>query len=77
LIEDAALLRNAAAVDDSIHRRSSLLHALKNDAGVQSGSLDGSEELILSHVHQVPAQGDAAEIGIDQNGPVTVVPCHA
>ena len=52
-------------------------HALEDDAGVEGGAFDGGEELVLRGVQQVPAEGDAAELRVDEHGAVAVVPGEA
>ena len=53
------------------------LHALEDDAGVEGGAFDGGEELVLRGVGEAPAERDAAEFGVDQDGAVAVVPGEA
>jgi hypothetical protein len=60
-----------------MYRRPVLLHALKDDARVQRRSFNGREELVLCRVHKIPAERHTAEIGIDQDGSVAIVPDHA
>ena len=54
-----------------------LRHALEDDAGVEGRSFDGGEELVLRGVGEVPAEGDAAQFGVDEHGAVAVVPGEA
>ena len=77
LIEHGVVLRNAAGVDDAVHRHAVLGHALQDNARVKGRALDGREKLVLRGVHQIPAEGDAAQFGIDQHGAVAVVPGEA
>jgi hypothetical protein len=77
LIEDGIVLGDAAGVDDAVDRNAVLGEALEDDAGVEGGAFDGGEELVLSGVDEVPAEGDAAELGIDEDGAVAVVPGEA
>ena len=77
LIEDVVLLRNPARVDDAANGHSVLLHAIENDAGVQSRALDGGEQFVLRRGLQIPAEGDPAQIGIHKNGAIPVVPGHS
>ena len=77
LVEHGVVLRNAAGVDDAVDGHAVLGHALEDDAGVEGGAFDGGEELVLRGVDQVPAEGDAAEFGIDEDGAVAVVPGEA
>src|SRR6202048_1864937 len=77
LVERGVVLGDAAGVDDAIDANAVLGHALEDDAGVEGGAFDGGAELGLRGVDQVPAEGDAAEFGIDEDGAVAVVPAHA
>src|SRR5260221_8923588 len=52
-------------------------HAIEDDPGMKSGAFDGSEEFVLRGGLQIPAESDAAEIGIDEHRAVAVVPGHA
>ena len=52
-------------------------HAIEDHAGVEGGAFDGGEEFVLRRVLKVPADGDAAEVWIHQDGAVAVVPGHA
>ena len=70
-------MRDAAGVDDAVDGHAVLGHALEDDAGVEGGAFDGGEELVLRGVDEVPAEGDAAELGIDEDGAVAVVPGEA
>src|SRR5438034_10449729 len=72
-----SLLRNAAGVDDAAHGDPVLLHALENDTRVQGGAFDGREQFVLRGGLKVPAKGDAAQVGIDQNRAVAIVPGDA
>ena len=77
LVQLGVLLGDAAAVDDAADGHAVLFHAVEDDAGVQGGALDGGEELIGCGVVEVPAEGDAAEGWVDQDGAVAVVPGEA
>ena len=77
LVEDCVLLRDAAGVDDAVDGDAVFGHALEDDAGVEGGAFDGGEELVLRGVEEVPAEGDAAEFGVDEDGAVAVVPAEA
>ena len=54
-----------------------LLHALQDHAGVEGGAFDGGEQLVLRGVGEAPAERDAAEFGIHQDGAIAVVPGEA
>ena len=77
LVEHGVVLRDAAGVDDALDGHAVLGHALEDDAGVEGGAFDGGEELVLRGVDEVPAEGDAAELGVDEHGAVAVVPGEA
>ena len=70
-------MRDAAGVDDAGDGDAVFGHALEDDAGVEGGAFDGGEELVLRGVEEVPAEGDAAEFGVDEYGAVAVVPTEA
>ena len=70
-------MRDAAAVDDALRGRSVFAEAIEDHAGVESSAFDGGEQFVLRGVQQVPSDGHAAEIGIDQDRAVAVVPGHA
>ena len=76
LVEHGVVLRNAAGVDDAIDGHAVLGHALEDDARVERRAFDGGEELVLRGVQQVPAEGDAAQLGIHQHRAVAVVPAQ-
>ena len=61
----------------AVNRNAAFGHPLQDDAGVERRAFDGREQLVLCGVEQVPAERDAAEIRLDQHGPVAVVPCQA
>ena len=44
---------------------------------MEGGAFDGGKELVLRGVYEIPAEGDAAEFGIDEDGAVAVVPTEA
>jgi len=77
LVEDFVALRDAAGVDDAVDADAVLGHALENDARMECGAFDGREELVLRGVDEVPAKGDAAEFGVDEDCAVAVVPADA
>ena len=77
LVERGVALGDAAAVDDAADGGAVLLHAVEDDAGVHGGAFDGGEELVRGGVGEVPAEGDAAERGVDEHGAVAVVPGEA
>ncbi len=77
LVEDGVVLRDAAGVDDAVDGDAVFGHAFEDDAGVEGGAFDGGEELVLRGVDEVPAEGDAAEFGVDEDGAVAVVPAQA
>ena len=77
LVENVIFLRNAAGVDDALDGDAVFGHAIENDAGVEGGAFDGGEEFVLRRGLQIPAESDAAQIGIDEDGAVAVVPGHA
>src|SRR6185437_13804817 len=66
-----------AAMDDAVEAGAVLGHAIEDEAGVHGGAFDGGEELVLGGVVELPAEGDAAEIRVDQHGAVAVVPAQA
>ena len=69
-----ALLRDAAGIDDAIDAHAVLGHALENDPGVEGRSFDCGEKLVLRCVDEVPSQRDSAELGIDEDSSIAVVP---
>jgi len=77
LVEDGVVLGYAAGVDDAGDGNAALGHAVEDDAGVEGGAFDGGEELVLGGVDEVPAEGDAAEGRVDEDGAVAVVPGEA
>ena len=70
-------MRNAAGVDDAVDADPVLGHALQYDARVEGRALDGGKELVLSGMDEIPAERDAAKLGIDQYGSIAVVPAEA
>ena len=76
-VQRFVLLRDASGVDDAMDGAAVFFHPFQDDAGVKRRAFDGREQIVLSGVRQVPAQGDAAEFGIDQNGAVAVIPGEA
>ena len=76
LVERFVLLRDAAAIDDAPHGGAVLFHASQDDASVEGGALDRGEELVLRRMGEMPAERDAAQFGIHQNGSVAVIPAE-
>ena len=60
LVENGVVLGDATGVDDAFDGDAVLGHALEDDAGVEGCAFDGSEELVLRGVEEIPAKGDAA-----------------
>jgi hypothetical protein len=54
-----------------------LLHAIQNDPRVQGGALNGSEQFVLRGSLEIPTKSDAAQVGIDEDGAIAIVPSHA
>ena len=52
-------------------------HAIENHASVKGGAFDGGEEFVLRCALQIPSEGDAAQVGIYEDGAIAVVPGHA
>src|SRR5208283_3107299 len=77
LIEYGILARDAAAVDDAMDGHAVLFHALENHARVERSAFDGGEEFVLRGVGETPAEGDAAQFGVHQDGAVAIVPGEA
>src|SRR5690348_2855176 len=77
LIEHGIFLRDAAGIDDALDFDAVFGHAIEDDARVEGGAFDGGEELVLSRVLQIPAESNAAQVGVDEDGAVAIVPGHA
>src|SRR5271170_1538981 len=77
LIEHLVFLRDAAGVDGALDGYAIFRHAVEDDAGVEGCALDGGEEFVLRSALQIPTEGDAAQIGIDEDGAVAVIPGDA
>src|SRR2546427_775688 len=81
----AAIVRNvgrtsptsAAAARRPPDRHAMFGQPFKDDAGMESSSLDGRKELVLRRVQQIPAQRDSAELGVYKHCAVAVVPRQA
>ncbi len=54
-----------------------VLHVFEDDAGMEGGSFDGSEEFVLGGVGETPADGDAGDFRVDEDGTVSVIPGEA
>src|SRR5437868_13007967 len=70
-------LRNAAGVNYALDIYTVAGHAIENHASMKCGALDGREQLICRGALEIPTEGDAAQIGIHENGAVAIVPGHA
>ena len=77
LVENRIFLRNTAGVDDAANGDAVLGHAIENDASVEGSTFDGGEKFVLCGGLQIPAERDAAQIGIDEDRAIAVVPGHA
>ena len=76
-IEHFVFLRDATGVDHATDGNAVLFHALEDDAGVEGSAFDGGEEFVLGRVREVPAEGDAAKFGIDEDRAIAIVPGEA
>ena len=77
LIEDIILLRDAAGINDPLDVHTVFGHAIENDARMEGSAFDGGKEFVLRGALQVPAESDAAQIGIDEHGAIAIVPGDA
>ncbi len=73
-IQHFVLLCDATPVNHAIDPNAMLGHSLEHDSGVKGGPFDRREQLIGRGVIQVPAEGDPAEVRVDEHRAVTVVP---
>src|SRR3954467_12534448 len=77
LVKDRVLRRDAARIDDPIDSDAVLGHPVEDYPGMERRTLDRGEQLVLSRAQQIPTQSDPAQVGIDEHGPVAVVPGEA
>ena len=77
LIQDIVLLGNASRVNYTLYVHTVPGHPVKDDASVKRGPFDGGKEFVLRGALQVPPQRNAAQVRVDQNGAVAVIPSHA
>ena len=77
LVERIVFLRNAAGVDHAFDVYAVSGHAVENDARMKRCAFDGCKEFILRRALQIPAERDAAKVGVHEHRAVAVIPGHA
>src|SRR3954454_89050 len=77
LVEDRVLRRDAAGIDDPFDSDTVLGHPVEDYPGMERRTLNRGEQFVLSRAQQIPAQSNPAQVGIDQHGPIAVIPGQA
>src|SRR3954447_15158841 len=77
LVKDSVLRRDAASIDDPFDSDTVLGHPVEDYPGMERRTLDRGEQFVLSRAQQIPTQSNPAQVGIDQHGPIAVIPGQA
>src|SRR6266849_6604548 len=77
LVEHVVFLRNAAGINHAFYLHAMFGHAVQDDSCVERSALYGGEKLVLRRALQIPAEGHPAQIRVDQDRAVAVVPGQA